>query len=294
MITREKTTRSGRLLEVDYYMVDRAGRRVPAGKQKPKSKAEIAAQAEYEKKRRIEKAIRYVNANFDENDYFFALTYDSEHIPQSLKRCEMDVNNYLDRVKRHRSKELKAVQKQLQALPKNVKECKQLRNALLRKRRLLRKPLKWWLSFERATYKTGRHKGKPNFHAHLFISGGLAPRQMEKIWHKGIKTSAESFKPEMWGPEAAARYMAKDPEGSRTVRHSRNLSHPKQTIKDGVFTRANLERLCKERVDDAGYWQRRFNGYRLLETRPRYNPWNNQWYMRVVMWRTDGAPPPWG
>ena len=58
MITREKTTRSGRLLEVDYYMVDRAGRRIPKHIPKPKSKAELAAQEEYEKKRRIKKAVR--------------------------------------------------------------------------------------------------------------------------------------------------------------------------------------------------------------------------------------------
>ena len=293
MITREKTTRAGRLLEIDYYMVDRAGRRVPNHMPKPKSKAELAAQKTYEKKRRIKKSIEYVNANFDESDYFMTLTYDDAHAPLNFKRCEMDVNNYINRVKRHRAKELKKVQAQLKKLPKHSKELRELRNSLLRKRRNLRKPLKWWLSFEKVKYKTGKHKGKPNFHAHFFISGGLSPAQMEKLWGRGIKTSADSYKPEMWSPEAAARYMGKDPEGSRTVRHSRNLSHPKVHVRDGVFTRANLERLCKERVDDNGYWQRKFKGYRLLQTVPRYNPWNNQWYMTVVMWRTDGEPPPW-
>ena len=293
MITREKNTRSGRLLEVDYYMVDRAGRRIPKHIPKPKSKAELAAQEEYEKKRRIKKAVRYVNANFDEGDYFMALTYDSKHAPLRFKRAEMDVQNYIARVKRHRAKELKKAERQLRKLPRNDAALKELRNALLRKRRELRKPLKWWLSFEKVTYQTGRNKGKPNFHAHLIISGGLSPWQMEKIWGKGIKTSAESFKPEMWGPESAARYMAKDPEGRRTIRHSRNLRAPAQHIRDGAFTRANLEKLCKERVDDRAYWERKFKGYRLLQTAPRYNQYNGQWYMSVVMWKTDGTAPPW-
>ena len=108
-----------------------------------------------------------------------------------------------------------------------------------------------------------------------------------------MKFNAQTYKPEMWGPEGAARYMAKSPEGQRTVRHSRNLVKPKERIKDGVFTRANLEKICRERIDDTIYWQRKFKGYKLLKTYPRYNAYNGQWYMSVVMWRTDEAPPLW-
>ena len=293
MITREKKTYSGRLLEVDYYMINKAGRKMPSRTPRAKSKAEIAAQQEYEKRRRIKKAIRLVNANFSEEDFFITPTYSQNNAPLTFERAEKDIQNYLRRVQRHRAKELKKVESELKSIPRNSAELKDLRNSLLRKRRVLRKPLKYWLSFEKVYYKTGKNKGKPNFHAHMFISGGLSPKQMESLWGKGMQFNAQAYKPEMWGPQGAARYMSKSPEGSRTVRHSRNLAKPKEKIKDGAFTKGNLQKLCRERVDDSDYWQKKFKGYKLLQTEPRYNQYNGLWYMTVTLWRTDSVPPPW-
>lgn len=105
---REKKTISGRLLEVDYYPVNRAGHRVPHNIPPPKSKAEIAAQQKYEKKRREKKFIRIINTNFGKDDYCYPLhghpLYDEESIfnvasmtDKQAEKClytESTIDNY--------------------------------------------------------------------------------------------------------------------------------------------------------------------------------------------------------
>ena len=67
---RKKETYSGKLLEVDLYPVNKAGRRVPSKEPAPKkTKAEIEAQKRYEQRRAEKKLIRLINTNFDKNDY---------------------------------------------------------------------------------------------------------------------------------------------------------------------------------------------------------------------------------
>ena len=59
------------------------------------------------------------------------------------------------------------------------------------------------------------------------------------------------------------------------------------------LSRCGLERIAKQRIDDAGYWERRHRGYRFLKCYSRYNRYNGCWYVSVVMYKTDGDPPEW-
>lgn len=290
---REKKTISGRLLEVDYYPVNRAGHRVPHNIPPPKSKTEIAAQQKYEKKRREKKFIRTINTNFGKDDYFLHPTYAPGCAPFELKRARRDIRNYFDRVKRHRESELKKVCETLKAISPTDSKLRGLREKLLKKRRILQKPLKYGYIIERVIYKTGANAGKPNYHFHIFISGGLSPDEMERIWGKGFKVNARKYKPDEFGPEAAARYMLKETQGERGYNFSRNCKKPTVKTKDDVFTHRHLEKLCRERNDDKIYWQNKFKGYKLLRAYPVYNQYNGQWYMSVVLYKTNDEPPPW-
>ena len=64
-------------------------------------------------------------------------------------------------------------------------------------------------------------------------------------------------------------------------------------MKDGKISRLGVERLAALRVDDAEYWERRYKGYRFLRCYSRFNPFNGQWYVSAVLYRTNGDPPKW-
>ena len=295
---REKKTKSGPLLEVDFYPVFEDGRRLPT--RPTKTKRSTKEQAEYNRRQAEKKIVRLVNANFGADDYFMHPTYEPAKAPQNEKEARRDIVNYIRRVKTRRAAELRKVIKSIASaesaiskLPDN--EILQETLAELKKqRRKLEEPLKYVYVIEKQIYKTGIYSGRNNWHFHLFITGGLSDRELEKMWTNGLRTNANNFQPEKFGPEAAAKYMVKDPQGSKRFVCSRNLKKPSTPPpKDGKITRRGVERMAKERVDDREYWEKRYKGYRFVKCYARYNNFNGYWYVSVVMYKTAGAPPKW-
>lgn len=295
---REKKTKSGPLLEIDFFPVFEDGRRLPV--RPPKTKRSTKEQAEYNRRQAEKKIVRLVNANFGEDDYFMHPTYEPDKAPQSEKEARRDLVNYIRRVKTRRASELKKTNKAIAAtedacskLPDNA-VLKTTLAELKKKRWKLEEPLKYVYVIEKQTYKTGMYAGRSNWHFHLFITGGLSDKTLESMWTNGLRTNANNFQPEKFGPEAAAKYMAKDPQGSKRFVCSRNLKKPSTPPpKDGKISRRGVEKLAKERVDDRAYWEKRYKGYRFIKCYARYNNYNGHWYVSVVMYKTSGEPPKW-
>lgn len=277
-----KKTKSGRLLEVDYYPAWDSGKSIPS--RAPKRKRSTEEQSRYNYRQTIKKVIRLVNANFDQTDILMHPTYRQECAPESEQQARRDMVNYIRRVKTWRASELK----RLQSEP----ETKTSREKIQK----LKQPLKYIYVIEEVIYKSGKKKGMKNYHFHIFITGsGAGDRDVyESLWKDGIRVNADRFHPEKFGPEAAAVYITKDPKGARRFACSKNLKKPDvRPPTDAHLSRAGLERVAKERVDDAGYWERKHRGYRFLKQYSRYNPYNGCWYVSVVMYKTDGDPPEW-
>lgn len=278
---REKRTKSGPLLEIDYYPVFS-----PSGKAVPKKKPPPEKKELYNARESVKRLVRLVNANFDTQDYLMGITYAAEAAPQSEEEARKDIGNYFRRIRTKRASELKKVEKQLRTLPPDG-SLKDLRRELMAKRRRLRRPMKTAYSLERITYQRGPYRGRANWHSHLFITGGLDQRTMERIWKKGIQVSCDYFQPDRFGPEAAARYMSKCPKGKKKFSCSKNMKKPDVSQKDGRISAATVEKMATKLMDDARYWQNKAPGYKLLRTYPRYDEYNGYWYMTVVMYKTD-------
>lgn len=276
---REKKIISGPLLEVDFFPVWADGRRMPT--REPKSKASKAAQKKYNDTQMRKKAIRDINANFDNGDIFMCPTYEQSKAPQSYDDALADVDNYFRRIKRRRAAELKRVNKLL--------VCGVADERLIKTKRKLEAPFKYYYSIEEVKYKTGRYAGRSNWHFHMFVTGGLSREVYEDCWPKGVRVNADRFQPERFGPEAAARYFTKDAQGRRRIKHSRNLEKPVIKTKDASFSRRGVELLAKRRADDAAYWERRYKGFKFVRTFARYNEYNGHWYLSVIMYRSDQA-----
>lgn len=295
---REKITCSGPLLEGDFYPVFDDGRRIPT--RAPKTKPSTEQQQRYNRLMAAKKLIRLVNVNFDNTDYWFHPTYLPEHAPQNERQARRDMVNFLRRVKTKRASTVKKLLEDLkyaeimeEYAPENsflASEVKKLKNKIAK----LQEPMKYIYVIECQTYKRGKFAGRANYHFHIFLTGGLDRNVIEEMWPFGMRTNCDRFQPERFGPEAAALYMSKDPQGSKRFCYSRNLDKPKPPKKkDGKVSRRMVERMAKKHFDDAAYWERRYKGYRFVRCYARYNDYNGYWYVSVVMYRTDGEPPKW-
>lgn len=294
---REKITCSGPLLEADFFPVFEDGRRMST--RAPKVKPSTAEQEKYNRTQATKKLIRLVNANFDATDYFMHPTYRPSCAPQTEKEARRDIVNYLRRIKTKRASEVRRLQKDLLAaedaarqlpdnpyLATNIERLK----AQLKK---LEAPFKYIYVIEKVTYKTGIYAGRANWHFHLFVTGGISNRVMERMWKNGVRTNCNNYQPDNFGPEAAARYMSKDPQGRKSFSYSRNLKKPQSKKKDGKISRRSVERIATMRVDDRAFWEKRYKGYRFIRCYSRFNKHNGHWYVSVIMYKTDGDPPQW-
>lgn len=277
---RERRIRSGPLLEIDYYPIF-----FPSGRAVPRKKPPPEKKALYNERETVKRLVRLVNANFDGTDYLMHPTYDAALAPQSEAEARKEIGNYIRRVKTRRASELKKVGKQIRALPA-TDALADLRRELLTKRRKLRQPLKVAYTIEQVTYQSGPYRGRDNWHYHLFITGGLENRVMEQIWKKGIRVNCDNFQPDRFGPEAAARYIAKAPKGKKKFVCSKNMKKPDVSQRDGKISSATVEKIATQRMDDARYWEAKVPGYKFLRTFPRFDEYNGHWYMSVVMYKT--------
>ena len=276
---REQRIRSGKLLEVKFYPVFADGRQIPRG---PKRNKTAKAQAEYNKR-------QSVNANFDESDLLMHPTYTPAEAPLTEEEARRDMVNYLRRVKAHREKRLKQVTEELRKTPDDPERKAQ--------KKKLSAPFRYAYGIEVVAYKSGPLQGRLNFHFHLFMTGwgGRDRDEAERLWKKGIRANCDRFRPKLWGPEAAARYIAKAPVGSRRFSCSKHMAKPiSEEPRDGAVTPLEVERMVKRHSEDRAYWERRHKGYEFLgfEKPPRecYNEYNGFYYLTVKLYKRDSVP----
>ena len=281
------------MLEVDYYPIFSDGRRIPT--RAPKTKPSTEAQERYNRAKAKKKIVRLVNANFDNTDFFIHPTYEDWQAPQTEEEARRDIVNYLRRIKSKRKTELKRASAELAELEQFYAEKQSKFTAarldkLRHKVKKLSEPFKYLYVMERQEYKSGRRKGQLNWHYHLFATAGLDAETMEALWPYRI--NCNRYQPEKFGFEAAAKYIAKDPSGNKSFAYSKNLTQPTvKEPKDGRVTKRYVERIARERVDDREFWEKKFKGYRFVKLIKKFNEFNLNWYVSVVMIKADTGEP---
>lgn len=283
---REQRIRAGKLLEVKFYPVFADGTPIPRG---PKRKTSTKAQKEYNDRQAIKGFVRLINANFDEGDLLAHLTYTAERAPASESEARRDMANYVRRVKTLRAAILRQVKEQLRLRP----DDEELRD----RKKKLTAPFKYAYGLEATECKSGARKGMRNYHFHLFMSGwgGRDRDEAERLWSKGERCNCDRFRPRAFGPEAAARYVAKAPSGARRFSCSKNMDKPvTEEPRDGGVTPSEVERMVKQRSEDRSFWEKRYRGYEFLgfEKPPAecYNEYNGYYYLTVKLYEKDKIP----
>ena len=281
----EKKTKSGKMLEVDFYPVFNNGSRLPV--RAPKSKRSTEEQQKYNRAQATKKLIRLVNTNFTEEDFYISPSFKPEFEPTDEAAARKEINNFFRRLKRFRAREADKADtlltEALEELKKNPKSKVAARQAAAQKelKKQFSKELKYIYCIEKAN----------KWHFHLFVTGaGMTKKQIDEIWGRG-KVQNEKYDPENFGPEGAAAYMAKDPKGKKSFAYSKNLKKPKQPKpKLRNIARKRYEQMATVLTDDRDYWEKKYKGYRFLRCYSRLNPYNGHYYISLVMYQSASTP----
>lgn len=170
-----KTIQSGDMLESEIYPLYRKQKQVPK-REKQESKESRLAQIKLNWKSTVKNAVRLINTNFKQNDYFVTLTYKDGYLPNE-ERAKKDIKNYIARLRRY-----------------------------IRKNKL--PELKYMYSIEFiAEDERGRTK-KIRVHHHIIMNSVIPRELVEDIWGQG-RADAKRLQADEFGFEGVARYITK-------------------------------------------------------------------------------------
>lgn len=245
---REKKIYCGDYLEVDI-IPKTIDKRTQKGKRSKKKKVSAPKQKRLNDKNARRYFIQLVNTNFNENDLHISATYSDDELPDSIEAAEREVKNYIRRIDYRRKKE---------GLP----------------------PTKYILVTEGKTEKDGDKLIR--IHHHIYISGGLSRDVIESLWRrrrrKGEKegkkigfVNADRLQPNEYGLEALSRYLMKNPQGKKRWSCSQNLERPWMRPNDHKYSKREVERIVKTCCYDREFWEKRYPGYWLTESKPVFN-----------------------
>lgn len=214
-----------------------------AGQRRKKYKETSECQKRLNRKNAEMKLTRLLNTNFTEDDVRFDLTYSPECLPEDDESAMKELRNFLRRLKRFRT------------------------NAGL-------SPLKYVAVTEKS--KKGR------YHHHLVISGGVCVRDLANLWGRGY-TSCKPLQFNEYGIEALAKYLVKEPVGSRFYQASRNLTQPEVETRDEVFSQKTVNAMANT-CSDAALWEGLYDGYTFVSAAPFWNDYNRHQSITVKMY----------
>ena len=93
---RTKTIKSGDILECEIYPIWDTRSSMSRAKSTKESRE---AQKRLNYKNAIKTAVRLVNANFTDNDYWATFTYDEKHLPKSVEDAEKQLQKFIRRLR---------------------------------------------------------------------------------------------------------------------------------------------------------------------------------------------------
>lgn len=235
--------REKRYYSGDYLEIDIYPVFGKAGQRRKRYKPTSECQKRLNKKNAEMKLTRLMNANFTEDDLRFDLTYSPDKLPEDDDAAIKELRNFLRRLKRFRKKAELSALKYIAVTEKS---------------------------------KKGR------YHHHLVISGGVSIGELAALWGRGY-TSAKPLQFDENGIEGLAKYLVKEPVGSKFYQASRNLTQPEVETRDEVYSQKTVNAMAKV-CQDAAMWEGLYDGYTFVSAVPFWNDYNRHQSITVKMY----------
>ena len=270
---RTRTTVAGPRLEAEVFPA--YGRTQAADARKAKSKITPEAQARANHARSIRNMILLAETNFTAKDIAMTLTYEGPE--PDYVRCQKDIRNFLQRIRRAREK-------------KHLPELRYI-------------------------YVIEGGDGKARIHSHILMSGGIDRDEIERIWRKsasgqgyanadrlqpdsenGLEAIVIYYAKQLWArgykPKSSqedevdgiARYMARRPGIRRKWCRSHNLKQPKVRTSDSKCSNARVNRIAYDfRYSAKGIMEKLYPGYKFVKCSVYHSDVVDGVYIRCVM-----------
>lgn len=247
---RMKTIKSGNMLESEIYPVWNTRNGVRARKARESRKAQKNLNDKNAKK----KLIRLLNANFTSEDIWATFTYDAAHLPATPEQAQRNIANYVRRL-----------------------------DYYVKKHKL--EPLKFIYVTE---YEVDEKKGKKRVHHHIVCN--FRDRDIaEKLWKGGARTQTRRLQPDNFGLEGLARYISKDPRGTKRYVCSKNLTQPTITVADCKITRKKACQIVENQDCAAAIFGNYYKGYCFNDIKARFSEYCSGAYIYVRMYKPPEA-----
>lgn len=225
--------RTHKVIAGDMLYIDTVPVYVKAKGRAKQTKVTKECQQRLNDARKLRQLEMLANTNFTDKDVHVTLTY--KKAPRSEAEANTNVRNFIRRVQRAR---------EAKGLP----------------------PAKYLGRVEGGDEEYKRR------HAHLLMSGGLTPKELEAIWDKGF-VNADNLQPDDEGLRGIVRYIfktyagARDRYGRARCRYirSRNLVPPKERVTNCPISNRRIRTIAS----DMGYKAREvleaaFPGYKVV------------------------------
>ena len=252
---RRRTTVSGPRIDAEVFPV--FGRKQRGELRRAKSQITRDAQQRANDERSRIHFIQIVEKNFTDKDVAMGLDYAGK-APEP-KRVEMDIDNFIARVRRARKKA---------GLPE----------------------MKYVFAIGGDEMPPAGYSGKRP-HIHMIMTGGLDRDELEKIWGHG-HANCDRLQPRDEGLGGIAVYFTRQKQdrapkkGARKWRGSRNLDQPVPRSIDARIPNGKVKRIAYDFRNEAKeVMERLYPGYKLQDCQVRYSDFIDGVYIRCVMRR---------
>lgn len=252
---RRRTTVSGPRIDAEVFPV--FGRKQRGELRRAKSQITRDAQQRANDERSRIHFIQIVEKNFTDKDVAMGLDYEGK-APEP-KRIEMDIDNFIARVRRARKKA---------GLPE----------------------MKYVFAIGGDEMPSAGYSGKRP-HIHMIMTGGLDRDELEKIWGHG-HANCDRLQPRDEGLGGIAVYFTRQKQdrapkkGARKWRGSRNLEQPVPRSRDARIPNGRVKRIAYDFRNEAKeVMERLYPGYKLQDCQVRYSDFIDGVYIRCVMRR---------
>ena len=256
---RRRTTESGPRIDAEVFPV--FGRQQRGELRRAKSQITSAAQKRANEERSILKLIQLFEENFSENGLSIGLSYKGE--APTPERMDMDIRNFVERVKRYR-------------------------------RRMGLPEMKYLLSIGGDEMPSPGYSGKRP-HIHFTTQGDMDRDVIEKMWGHGF-ANCDRVQPGKDGLEALARYYAGQMQdrapkkGVRKWRCSKNLTRPEPRAIDAKIPNSRVRRIAYDFEDEAKkVMEKLYPGYEMQKCIVRYSDIVPGVYIRCVLRKMRGG-----
>ena len=241
-----KTITSGKQIEIEIY---------------PEfTRKQISSDSSIKKKRKVSQdnlndknsrkyLTRLINTNFSSGDIWVTLTYDDDHLPDSVERAVRNMQNYIRKINRVRKK---------RELPK-----------------------------AKYIYITERGR-KGRFHHHMIIDHVQTMDELESMWSYGRRNNTRKVREDDQGLTGLANYISKVPKddrskGQKRWNASKGLKKPTVRKNHYEFSMKKIRKMTQDHNMVRAFIEKMRPGLRYIEDRCFFNEFNSRTYFYIRM-----------